>query len=240
MLESLTIRPVAVAHTPFNEKFAIPRQANLVEIPASIELLKPFNKPEAVAGLEGISHIWLTFVFDRHLHDQNRPSPRLSIRPPRLGGNKKIGVFASRSSFRPNALGQSVVRLDKVICEHGRVILHVSGIDLLDQTAIIDIKPYVPYADAIDHAINPIADAAPVQRIAVQWQDDALQVLQGLKADWQQHKTYIEQLVGLDPRPAYKRKQADGCYAMAVFNLDVHWQMNSPESAGIIAVNALS
>ena len=234
MLESHRIKPVAIAHTPFNEKFAIPRQANLVAVPARIELLKPFNKPEAVAGLERVSHIWLTFVFDQHLHDQNVETPRLSIRPPRLGGNKKLGVFASRSSFRPNALGQSVVKLERVECENGQVILHVTGIDLLDQTAIIDIKPYVPYADAIDGAVNHIADAAPKAIVKVTWQADALACIND-----ELQKTHIEQLISFDPRPAYKQQQSSGNYAMAVFNMDVHWLMTSPTAAEIILVKKL-
>ena len=105
------VHAIAIAHTPFDEKFAIPRQSNLVPVPAQIELLKPYDRVEAVAGLEQVSHIWVSFLFDQHIDDVDTQQPRLAIRPPRLGGNKKIGVFASRSSYRPNAMGQSLVAL---------------------------------------------------------------------------------------------------------------------------------
>ena len=136
-----SVSPVGILHSCFKEKFAIPRQPQLAPAARGIlELLPPFNTGEAVAGLEQVSHVWLIFLFHQALEDK----PRLKVRPPRLGGNQSIGVFASRATHRPNGIGQSVVRLDKV--EAGR--LHLSGIDLLDGTPILDIKPYVPYADA--------------------------------------------------------------------------------------------
>ena len=235
MIDSHQLQIIAVAHTPFAEKFAIPRQANLIPVPAQIELLKPFNRPEAVAGLEQVSHIWLTFIFDQHLADADK-APRLSIRPPRLGGNKKIGVFASRSSFRPNALGQSLVKLDSVQCSDKGVILHVTGIDLLDQTSIVDIKPYLPYADSVSDACNGIAPAAPEPKVDVSWQAQALEQLAVLKpADMSLAtvKALIVAMIALDPRPAYKQSQDSGNFAMAVFGLDVQWQMQASNIAQI-------
>ncbi len=125
-----------------------------------LELLPPFDDGAAVAGLEQVSHIWLLFLFHQALED----SPRLKVRPPRLGGNRALGVFATRATHRPNGIGQSVVKLERV--EAGR--LHLSGIDLLDGTPVLDIKPYVPYAHMVPEARNAIADAAP-PAIAVDW-----------------------------------------------------------------------
>ena len=151
--------PVAVVHSCFAEKFAIPRQPLLAPAAtATLELLPPYDQPEALEGLEGVSHLWLLFVF----HAAGHGSKHLRVRPPRLGGNQRIGVFASRAPHRPNPIGQSVVRLEGIV--DGRLLL--SGVDLLDGTPVLDIKPYVPYADAIGDAHNSLAPAppAPIKR----------------------------------------------------------------------------
>lgn len=226
-MTTFSIQPVAVAHTPFRQKFAIPRQAGLVNLPGSIELLAPFNDKAAVAGLESVSHIWLTFVFDRHLGK----IPSLQVRPPRLGGNRKIGVFASRSSFRPNYLGQSVVCLKRIIVDNG-VCLHVEGIDLLDGTPIVDIKPYLPYADAVKNANNRIAGQKPDEHVLdVIWPDQAIAEIEKARPDdYTRVQRWISQLIGLDPRPAYKAGEAQGSYAMALYDLDIHWQVRADKA----------
>ncbi|OHC28177.1 MAG: tRNA (N6-threonylcarbamoyladenosine(37)-N6)-methyltransferase TrmO, partial [Pseudomonadales bacterium RIFCSPLOWO2_02_FULL_63_210] len=149
-----SVSPIGFVRSCFKEKFAIPRQPQLAPAARGVlELVAPFDTGEAVQGLEQVSHVWLLFVFHQALEDR----PRLKVRPPRLGGNKSVGVFASRATHRPNGIGQSVVKLDAV--EPGR--LWLSGIDLLDGTPVLDIKPYVPYADSVASAYNRIADAAP-------------------------------------------------------------------------------
>ena len=131
-----TVAPVGIVRSCFKEKFAIPRQPQLAPAARGVlELLPPFDQGEAVEGLEQVSHVWLLFLFHQALEDK----PRLKVRPPRLGGNKSMGVFATRATHRPNGIGQSVVRLEGV--EPGRLLL--SGIDLLDGTPVLDIKPYV-------------------------------------------------------------------------------------------------
>lgn len=222
------LTPVAIAHTPFNEKFGIPRQSGLVDVPAQIELLAPFNRAEAVAGLEQVSHIWLSFVFDRHAVDQSSPdfSPRLSVRPPRLGGNKKIGVFACRSSFRPNGLGQSLVKLQDVDIVGSSIVLHVSGLDLLDRTPIFDIKPYLPYAESVADAINHIAGDKPEPSLVVHWSDDSTrQLMHYFAAQHAQIKGLVTELIALDPRPAYKQGQVKGDYVMTYAAIDFCWRM---------------
>ena len=234
-MTDFSLSTIAIAHTPFQEKFAIPRQANLLAIPAKIEILPPYNSLEAVAGLEQVSHIWLSFIFDQHISTPQQ-KPRLSVRPPRLGGNKKLGVFATRSSFRPNALGQSLLRLCAIEHDQQRLFLHVEGIDVLDQTAVVDIKPYVPYADCVE-ARNAIAPQAPKPSLKVTWAAEAQAQLQQLKAgEWALIQDYITGLIALDPRPAYKQKQCDGDYAMAHFDVDVHWRMNAADQAEVIGV----
>ncbi|WP_323150257.1 tRNA (N6-threonylcarbamoyladenosine(37)-N6)-methyltransferase TrmO, partial [Pseudomonas oryzihabitans] len=149
-----SVTPIGHVRSCFKEKFAIPRQPALAPAARGVlELLPPFDRPEAVEGLEGVSHVWLLFLFHQALESQ----PRLRVRPPRLGGNRYLGVFATRATHRPNGIGQSVVRLDGL--EPGRLLL--SGLDLLDGTPVLDIKPYVPYADSPPGAHNAIAEAPP-------------------------------------------------------------------------------
>lgn len=236
-MTTYTITPVAVAHTPFNEKFGIPRQAGLVDVPAVIELLEPYNHAEAVDGLEQVSHIWLTFVFSGNV----AAGSRLKVRPPRLGGNVKIGVFATRSSFRPNALGQSLVRLVRMEIADSVVRLHVTGIDLLDGTPIVDIKPYLPYADRVDDAVNAIAADAPGhEKLKVRWSEPALEQLQFLKpAEVNAMASWIARLIALDPRPAYQGVDSRRDYGMAFFGLDIGWHMVSDADVLIMSVASL-
>ena len=143
---SAVMHVIARIHTDFPEKFGVPRQSGLVdELRAQIVFEPPYRNPDAVRGLEGFSHIWLIWQFDRALRDTWSPT----VRPPRLGGNRRMGVFATRSPFRPNAIGLSSVRLERVEAETPRgPVLHVRGADLVDGTPIFDIKPYLPYADS--------------------------------------------------------------------------------------------
>jgi len=139
------IEPVAIYRGCYGEKFGVPRQAGLVESAwGRVEFVGSLAKEEAIRTLEEFSHVWLVFGFD-----QAEWQGALTVRPPRLGGDERVGVFASRSPFRPNGLGLSAVRLEEVVCGGGQVYLKVGGGDLVDGTPIYDVKPYVPYADAI-------------------------------------------------------------------------------------------
>ncbi len=224
-----SVSPVGILHSCFKEKFAIPRQPQLAPAARGIlELLPPFNTGEAVAGLEQVSHVWLIFLFHQALEDK----PRLKVRPPRLGGNQSIGVFASRATHRPNGIGQSVVRLDKV--EAGR--LHLSGIDLLDGTPILDIKPYVPYADSLPEARNAIAPQAP-RAIAVSWQAAARQsAVQHAQRLQQPLCELIEQCLAQDPRPAYQQPDAQRRYGVRLWDVEVHWHYPQPGHICVLAV----
>ncbi|MCO7553728.1 tRNA (N6-threonylcarbamoyladenosine(37)-N6)-methyltransferase TrmO [Metapseudomonas otitidis] len=218
------VSPVGILRSCFKEKFAIPRQPQLAPAARGVlELLPPFDGGEAVAGLEQVSHVWLLFLFHQALED----TPRLKVRPPRLGGNQTLGVFASRATHRPNGIGQSVVKLDKV--EAGR--LWLSGIDLLDGTPVLDIKPYVPYADCQLDARNGIA-AAPPELIPVEWTPEALAQarLEGERLG-EPLVALVEQCLSQDPRPAYQKPQPDRRYGARLWDVDVRWHY--PEAGRI-------
>lgn len=218
------VSPVGILRSCFKEKFAIPRQPQLAPAARGVlELLPPFDGGEAVAGLEQVSHVWLLFLFHQALED----TPRLKVRPPRLGGNQTLGVFASRATHRPNGIGQSVVKLEKV--EAGR--LWLSGIDLLDGTPVLDIKPYVPYADCQLDARNGIA-AAPPELIPVEWTPEALAQarLEGERLG-EPLVALVEQCLAQDPRPAYQKPQPERRYGARLWDVDVRWHY--PEAGRI-------
>ena len=224
-----SVTPVGHVRSCFREKFAIPRQPQLAPAARGVlELLPPFNSGEAVDGLEQVSHVWLLFLFHQALEER----PRLKVRPPRLGGNQSIGVFASRATHRPNGIGQSVVKLDKV--EPGK--LWLSGIDLLDGTPVLDIKPYVPYADSVSNARNSIAEAAPAT-IAVDWQPQALAEAhaQALRLN-EPVVELIEQCLAQDPRPAYQVPQSTRRYGCRLWDLEVRWHYPSPDCICVLEV----
>ena len=190
----IPLATIAIAHTPYGEKFGIPRQPGIAPSARGIiELLPPYDRPEAVRGLDGYSHIWLIFVF----HATQDQGWRPTVRPPRLGGNQRLGVFASRSTFRPNPLGLSCVKLERVAIEEERVCLHVSGLDLMDGTPIVDIKPYIPFADChCDARAALVPDAPP-----------ALPVEFSSKASSQcpaDLRALLIETLGQNPRPAYQ------------------------------------
>ncbi|WP_172152815.1 MULTISPECIES: tRNA (N6-threonylcarbamoyladenosine(37)-N6)-methyltransferase TrmO [Pseudomonas] len=226
-----SVSPIGFVRSCFKEKFAIPRQPQLAPAARGVlELVAPFDTGEAVQGLEQVSHVWLLFLFHQALEDR----PRLKVRPPRLGGNKSVGVFASRATHRPNGIGQSVVKLDAV--EPGR--LWLSGIDLLDGTPVLDIKPYVPYADSVASAYNRIADAAP-RLIEVHWLDGALGQARshGLRLD-QPLIELIEQCLAQDPRPAYQVPAPERRYGARFWDVDVRWHYPEPGKICVLDVVA--
>jgi tRNA-Thr(GGU) m(6)t(6)A37 methyltransferase TsaA len=150
-MTGFTFEPIGIARTPFTDKFGIPRQPGLADAPGRIVLNPPFARPEAFAGLDGFSHVWLLWVFHE---DCLTAGWRPSVRPPRLGGKQKVGVFASRAPYRPNPIGLSAVAQHGLKRGPDGLALTVSGVDLLDGTPILDIKPYVPYADALPGAAD--------------------------------------------------------------------------------------
>ena len=192
----MEIHPIAHIQSDFKEKFGIPRQSGLVEgLRASIIFTPPYRVPDAVRGLEEFSHIWLVWEFSQARREGWSPT----VRPPRLGGNARLGVFATRSPFRPNALGLSAVRLEAVEADASLgPVLHVSGADLLDGTPIYDIKPYVPYADAIPGASGGFADRVERKRLEVQCPQALLELIPPEKRE------ALLAVLAQDPRPSYQ------------------------------------
>ena len=219
--------------SPFGEKFGIPRQPGLApSAVGEVQLLAPYDVPEMLDGLDGFSHLWLTFRFDRCVDQGWRPR----VRPPRLGGNREVGVWASRSPFRPNFLGLSVVRLVEVVREPVP-LLRVAGIDLIDGTPILDIKPYLPYADAVPDASAGFAPAAPETRLPVVFNHQAESDL-GELPDGTDLRRLISEVLALDPRPAYRRgPEPARIYGMSLAGRNVRWRV-TPDGVEVCGIGA--
>lgn len=195
----INLTPIGILRSPYQEKFGVPRQPNLATLAkGEVHLLSPFNNPDCVRGLEQFSHLWLLFIFN-HTSEQGWHN---MVRPPRLGGNEKIGVFASRSTFRPNPIGLSAVELHDIINIQGQIILKLGSVDIVDQTPIIDIKPYIPYSDSYPEAQAGYANNKPALLLNVQFSKTADEQLKNMP----EFKALIIQVVSQDPRPAYKQK----------------------------------
>ena len=195
-----TIRPVAHIESDFPEKFGIPRQALVVsELRARVVFDGEYRNDEALRGIEGFSHLWLIWQFSEAV----RPDWSPTVRPPRLGGNVRLGVFATRSPFRPNPIGLSCVRLEAVRTDPALgPVLEVSGADLLDGTPIYDIKPYLPYADCHPEAVGGFASEAPQAHLEVEIPPALLEAFPADKRD------ALFGVLSLDPRPSYHNDPA--------------------------------
>ncbi len=216
---------IGIVHSCFKEKFGIPRQPGLVKsATAIIELLPPYNLIEAVEGLELSSHIWVHFLF----HANHRQAWKAKVRPPRLGGNASIGVFATRSPIRPNPIGLSVVRLQSIeVLKKDRgssVKLHIAEHDLLHGTPVLDIKPYIPYADSVPEAVNTFASAKPEQ-YSVEFSVLAQAVCASEKAITLQLQPLIIQVLAQDPRPAYQKNDPAKLYGVRLHDWNVRWRV---------------
>lgn len=190
----------------YKEKFGIPRQPNLVNSVSYIVMQPPYNNIQAFDGISEFSHLWLLWQFHDNKRKNNAKDFQPLIRPPRLGGNKKIGIFASRSMYRPSQIGLSVVQFVEIKQEQNEFRLYVKGADLLDGTPIVDIKPYISYSDSIPTAYSGYAQDAP-QQLSVHWSDLANQQ----KEDFLKQKLLdieqvveLEDILALDPTPAYQ------------------------------------
>jgi tRNA-Thr(GGU) m(6)t(6)A37 methyltransferase TsaA len=220
-MDTFNFISIGIINSCYKEKFGIPRQPNLVDsAQAKLYLNQDFSE-ESVRGLEGFSHIWLSFVF----HDTQAQGWKPMVRPPRLGGNKKVGIFASRSTFRPNPLGLSVVELTKVEHTKTGIVLSLAGCDLLDDTPIVDIKPYLSYVDAIPDAKSGFAQEMPDIKLEVNFSQKANQDIEkAAQRLGQDIKLLIKQVLQLDPRPSYQQGVvSERVYAMKLCDFDLKW-----------------
>ena len=217
----MEIKPIARFHSPFTSKFGIPKQAGLVSgLEGQIVFEPEYRNPDALRGIEGFDYLWLIWEFSANKHQANSPV----VRPPVLGGNEKIGVFATRSPFRPNNIGLSSVRLSYVEWEGGRgPVIHVKGADLMDGTPIYDIKPYVVYADSHPEARSGFVDQRKWNRLEVVVPDEVRTYLfeQGLNAE---KLDVLKDVLAQDPRPHYQ-KNPDKVYGMPYEGLDIHFKV---------------
>jgi len=216
-MDDIVIRAVGVLRTCYAEKFGVPRQPGLVREAWGEVVLEPeYAKAEAVRGLEQFSHLWLVTLF--HLVPEEHAA--LTARPPRLGGNDRVGVFASRTPYRPNRIGLSVVELVGISNDEGGVRIRVRGIDWVDGTPVLDIKPYVPYADAVQNAAGGYASAPP-SLMNVRWQcpppGDEIS------------RCIIEDSVALSPQPSY-HDPSGRVYAACIAGHEIKWEAGDAES----------
>lgn len=196
MAQEFPMKVIAHIHSDFASKFGVPRQSGLVDALESTVVFEPeYRNPDALRGLEGFSHVWLVWVFDKAARDSWSPT----VRPPRLGGNARLGVFATRSPFRPNPIALSCVKLAGIeqTAEHGTV-LHLRGADLMDGTPILDIKPYIPYADCQPDALGGFASAPAGETLEVQIPAELLSRVP------QERQEALRGVLAQDPRPHYQ------------------------------------
>lgn len=222
-MNDLTLSPIAIIHTPYKEKFSVPRQPDLVQDGVGIvELLPPYSSPEAVRSLEKFSHLWLIFQFDQIQQGKWQPT----VRPPRLGGNQRVGVFASRATHRPNPLGLSKVSLRKVECINGKVFLHLGAVDLVDGTPIFDIKPYIAYADSEPHAQSDFAQEKPSLKLNVEFSKQTQSAVKKFEEKRPHLARFIREVIEQDPRPAYQQgKPSERIYGISLYDFNVKWKI---------------
>lgn len=206
---------IATAHTPFKEKFGIPRQSNMESVLESeIVFEKEFNNIDAIKGLEEYSHIWLIWDFS-----ENKWDGKLTVKPPRLGGKITKGVFATRSSFRPNSLGLSCVKIKEIVCDNDIVKIIVTGADLLDLTPVYDIKPYLPYADSYPDALGSFGQEHNEERLFVEFDDE----LKDKLPEYIINASY--EILSMDPRSAYNKKE-NFLYGVRIHDYDIRFSVS--------------
>lgn len=242
MNSSVVMPIIGYMSSPYREKFGIPRQPNLVQVESYIEMVEPYNDVLAFEGIEDFSHLWLLWQFHDNKNNTNtlnqEPKFRSQVRPPRLGGNQKVGVFATRSMYRPSPIGLSVVRFIRVE-KHGKSVrLYVTGSDLLNGTPILDIKPYIQYSDAIADSVSGYAQDEPIRKMVIWMETAQLQQQYLLKLGILNKKILdeLEQVLSLDPRPAYQN-DIERVYGMCFAELNIRFTVDE-NNVTVIAVES--
>ena len=236
MSGTVEMTPIGHVESCYKEKFGIPRQPGLVpSARARLRLEGPAATREAVRGLEGCTHLWIIY----HFHATTCSTWNTTVRPPRLGGNQTLGVFATRSNFRPNGIGLSVVRLDRIEFDGDTPVLHLSAHDILDKTPVLDIKPYISYSDSIPQALCPWIPGAPEPSFAVSFSAEAEAALAGMPADeGRLLRQLVSELLRLDPRPAYQgqAQPENRIYGSRLENRNVRWRYGEGNRVIVIEI----
>jgi tRNA-Thr(GGU) m(6)t(6)A37 methyltransferase TsaA len=215
----MNIQPIAYIRTEFSEKFGIPRQSGLADSLRGTVIFTPeYRNPDALRGLDGFSHIWLIWEFSAN---SSRGEWQPTVRPPRLGGNDRMGVFATRSPFRPNPLGLSCVEIDRIEPDTPEgPLIHVRGADLMDGTPIYDIKPYIKYADSRPHSVCGYVDSLQERALKVVLPEDI-----SAKVEDKRVLPALVQTLGLDPRPSY-HNDPEREYGLSFAGLNVRFKVS--------------
>lgn len=225
----MNLDPIATVRSCFGEKFAIPRQPGLCPSAwGRLVFHAPYRSPDAVRGLEGFSHVWLIFGFHGTVDQGWKPT----VRPPRLGGNQRVGVFASRSTFRPNGLGLSLVKLEGIDLEDPESpVLRLGGIDLLDGTPVYDVKPYLPYAEALPEASAGFA-AGEIHRLPVEIGPEAADAFGHLPP---RSRAVLMEALSLDPRPAIHAEDSGREFGASLCGCNVRFSIRG----GVCRISAI-
>lgn len=226
-MQEISFKIIAKIKSDFDTKFGVPRQSGLVPgLKSSIRFEPEFRNADALRGLEGFSHLWIAWIFSENIRESWSPT----VRPPRLGGNKRLGVFATRSSFRPNPLALSCVKIEEIRLDgdEGPEIV-VSGADLMDGTPIIDIKPYIPYTDARPEAIGGFTDSVFKNRLHVNAPAEILNKLEPEKRD------ALVAVLEQDPRPAYQ-DDPERIYGFSFAGREIKFKVNH-ETLKLISID---
>ena len=224
------LKVIATIHTDFPSKFGIPRQGGLVDaLKATVTFEPEYRDASALRGLEGYSHLWLIWQFSESVMESWSPT----VKPPRLGGNRRVGVFATRSPFRPNPLGLTCVKLEDIELSGPQgPVLHVAGADLMDGTPIFDIKPYIPYADSYPEATGGFTDSVDYARLAVDFPEALASAIPPDK------RQALIEVLAQDPRPGYRHGDSDRRYGVAFAGFDVRFTVNG-NTLSVIEVEKL-
>ena len=223
MSSNYPLVPIASITTPFKQKFAIPRQPGLANAQGVITFNEGFDDENMLKGIEDYSHLWMLFVFHQNI-DKGWKS---TVKAPRLGGNATMGVFATRSTHRPNGIGMSVVKNKGLKKHNGKTCLIVEGVDIVDGTPLVDIKPYIAYADNISHATDKLNDYNPIPNREVVFHDTISLKVTNVEQAHPGFTALVTHVLSQDPRPAYKQHLNDDIktYKVSLYDVDVGFQV---------------
>ncbi len=227
-IKNISLKPIGKVKSPYKQKFGIPRQANLASSAIGlIKLNSTFTDIDCLREVDQFSHLWIVYLF----HEIAPQRWKNTVQPPRLGGKHKVGVFSSRSPFRPNPLGLSAVEYLEHYKKNGSIYIKIGGLDLLDGTPILDIKPYIPYADSIPKANGGYASEKPQQKLSVKFTESAKNELVEYESKWENLRSLILETCSLDPRPAWDIDGSDSKqYGVSIYDINIKFVVNEDEA----------